>query len=125
MSVAAPVRTSTVGHSTSVADSSPVAASPVVAFDDVLKRSRADVLNMLVEPHPARSSVHANTGAGARHARIFKPLRAPTIFFSRVFQSRSPRAPVIAIQAWQPKGGRSIDVVLDAPIEQMILPDAV
>src|SRR5574338_391411 len=49
------------GHSTSAFGSGATPASPDVAFDEVLNRSRADVLNTLVELQPARPSArHMN-----------------------------------------------------------------
>jgi hypothetical protein len=64
MSVAAPVRTMTPGHSISGADPPAAWASPL-AFDDVLKRSRAELLKRLLElePQPASASERLSIAA--------------------------------------------------------------
>src|SRR6185295_12384005 len=75
MSVAAPVRTLIPGHS--ISDVDPPAAwawaSPPLAFDDVLKRSNADVLKRLLdpEPQPTRPSDRPNNAAILPARRMF------------------------------------------------------
>jgi hypothetical protein len=71
INVAAPLRTSMPGHSTSAFGSAATPASPDVAFDEVLNKSNADVLNTLVELQPARPSAkHMNAVAGTVAARL-------------------------------------------------------
>src|SRR6476646_4950224 len=64
MSVAAPVRTLTPGHSISGADS-PAAWASLLAFDDVLKRSSADELKRLLDPEPQPASPKAKPNSAA------------------------------------------------------------
>jgi hypothetical protein len=81
--VAAPVRTLTPGHSTSVVESGPPPASAVVAFDDVLKRSSADELNRLLEPQAASSSARPDNAAIEALTRIICFGLSTAIFVSR------------------------------------------
>src|SRR6185369_3271485 len=64
MSVAAPVRTLTPGHSMFGADS-PAAWASLLAFDDVLKRSSADELKRLLDPEPQPASPRAKPNSAA------------------------------------------------------------
>jgi hypothetical protein len=73
INVAAPLRTSMPGHSTSAFASAAAPASPDVAFDEVLNKSNADVLNTLVELQPARPSakhINAVAATGTVTARL-------------------------------------------------------
>src|SRR6185437_1509083 len=61
MRVAAPVRTSTPGHSTSSVETlfGPAGAASLVAFDDELNRSKGDDFKISVLPQPPSASATA------------------------------------------------------------------
>src|SRR6516225_10392800 len=100
-------------------------AFAVVAFDEVLKRSRADVLRILLEPHPASSTAMPDNTAALTFARICFIFLRP--FFSFVFLATTSRQLMRAKQdqgrsAWR---GSSINIIFEARIQQMILPGSV
>src|SRR5262249_7821582 len=86
------MRTLTLGHSMSAAESISPEAFAVVALDEVLKRSRADVLRILLEPHPASSTAMPDNTAALTFARICF-IFSTAIFVSRFLAppSRQPR----------------------------------
>src|SRR5262249_20007445 len=111
ISVAAPVRMVTLGHSRSVVESDSPAALTVVAFDEELKRSRAELPNRLLEPQPASSSTMPdNTATDAR-------IRICLVLFTATLLSRF--LPAIVWRTIQPRCGSqmcSIDIVLEPRI---------
>src|SRR5215470_13192965 len=94
MSVAAPVRTLTPGHSISGVDS-PAAWMSLLAFDDVLKRSSADELKRLPdpepEPQPASPSAKPNSAAILPATRMLFP------FFGGILIGRSDNRTIVAV----------------------------
>src|SRR6476619_6966065 len=84
MSVAAPVRTLIPGHSISEVDPPAAWVSPL-AFDDVLKRSSADVLKRLLDPEPqlASASDRPNSAAIFPATCIIFPFSLAAPLFAR------------------------------------------
>src|SRR5215467_4604889 len=110
MSVAAPVRTLTPGHSISGAGS-PATWVSALALDDVLKRSSADELKRLLDPEPQLASPTDRPNSAILPAtRMFFPFSLAA-FYSRAQTTES---------LWQ-----SIDIVFETRVEQVILPDSV
>src|SRR5262245_17875515 len=75
------------GHSTLAFGSATAPASPDVALDDVLNRSRADVLNTLLELQPARPS--------ARHMNAVAPVEIVAVRL--IPFTKIPRSPCGAV----------------------------
>ncbi|HXZ46750.1 MAG TPA: hypothetical protein VEH02_08480 [Pseudolabrys sp.] len=74
------MRISTPGHSTSVVVPPLASALPVVAFDEVLKKSKGEELKTLLVPQPATSGINATRTAKLTHLRTDCPFHSPTIF---------------------------------------------
>src|SRR5262245_2510521 len=110
------------GHSTSALGSAATPASPDVALDEVLKRSRADVLNTLVEPQPARPSARHMIAVAA-----VETVAARLVPVTTIPRSTCEQCPptVIASEDRQSQGTGSVGVVLQPCIQQVILPDPV
>src|SRR5262245_66027436 len=93
------------GHSTSALGSAATPASPDVALDEVLKRSRADVLNTLVEPQPARPSARHMNAITAVELVAARPVPVTTIP-RPTYEAMPPT--VIAIEDRQSQGTASV-----------------
>src|SRR6185437_9065828 len=81
MRVAAPVRTSTPGHSTSSVETlfGCAGAASLVAFDDELNRSKGDDFKILVLPQPPSASATASSASLPAPRRAVCLLGSPPI----------------------------------------------
>src|SRR5262249_50102021 len=122
INVAAPLLTSMPGHSTSAFGSAATAASPDVALDEVLKRSKADVLNTLVQPQPARPSARDKNAITAVELVAARPVPVTTIP-RPTYEAMPPT--VIASEDRQSQGTGSVGVAPEPRIQQVILPDPI
>src|SRR5664279_4188699 len=106
MRVAAPVRTWTLGHSTSSADAVPSpAAASLVDFDDELKRSKGDDLSSSVLPQPPSASAKTMSASVRAPCRSVCSLR-PLPITQLTFLGAPPSWPAfIANQPYQAKSG--------------------